>query len=251
MTLAMLSIDIVLKKRQHERMNELLDEELNCSLCISDDLKQVYHEFVKDRRFFKCGNCDLIFVPVADHISNENEKNRYQKHQNSIADNGYRDFLMNVVTPICELVPFQDRNQLKILDYGSGPSPELGKILTEQGFNITNFDPYFCNDPNIFNNKWDLIVSVEVWEHFRNPKYEIHKIISLLKDYKFMVVMTQLHTQSAESDILDSFSNWSYPKDATHIAFYSEKTMRHIANIQSLDCKFLPNSVMILRKKSI
>lgn len=217
---------------------------MQCSLCGSLSLRLISHQFVKNRRFFHCQDCDLIFVPEQDQSSIEQEKNRYLDHQNSTQDDGYEKFLMQVVQPILDVTPEKVRASLQVLDYGCGQFASLSKILNKNGFRTKYFDPYFLNDTDIFKQKWDLVFSTEVWEHFRNPRIEIEKIFQLLNSSGRIAIITQLHH-------VENFYNWWYPRDFTHVAFYSEKTIQYISRIFNLDFKVVNRSVILLKTKDL
>jgi hypothetical protein len=48
------------------------------------------------RTYFRCSICDLIFAPVSQLLSPQDEKAEYDRHQNSPSDQGYRRFLSPV-----------------------------------------------------------------------------------------------------------------------------------------------------------
>lgn len=120
-----------------------------------------------------------------------------------------------------------------ILDYGSGPAPVLVQLLNSEGFNAFGYDPFFGDQvvPGVVVTAslaglgpFDAVVSTEVVEHFRTPRMEWGKMISLIRPGGILVVVTSLVLP--EMDL----SSWYYANDPTHVAFYSESTFRYIGN---------------------
>jgi hypothetical protein len=53
---------------------------------------------------------------------------------------------------------------------------------------------------------------------------ELDRLISMLNPHGVLAVMTQILTKKVD------FATWYYKNDPTHIAFFSEKTLRFLAN---------------------
>jgi 2-polyprenyl-3-methyl-5-hydroxy-6-metoxy-1,4-benzoquinol methylase len=153
------------------------------------------------------------------------EKARYDNHENSGDDEGYRSFLSPVVRLCSRLVPESGRPQLRVLDFGCGPHPALAHTLESKGFRVSLFDAFYRNDETVFAQKFDLIVSTEVFEHLYYPVIEIERLCRCLDETRgILVVMTQLHQGT------DHFGRWWYGSDPSHVVFYSEKTLAWIQN---------------------
>ncbi|MFN7728549.1 MAG: class I SAM-dependent methyltransferase [Bdellovibrio sp.] len=173
------------------------------------------HRAWKERRFFQCPDCDLFFVPSQDQITPENERARYETHHNDLGQRGFREFLMKTV----DLLVQHAQPPLKILDYGSGPEPSMAQLLTEAGYEVSLFDPYF--QPLRPTGDFDLILLHEVFEHLREPRTELEKIKQQLRAGGRLVIRTELRPAD--------FENWWYARDNTHILFPSSQTMAWIA----------------------
>jgi len=108
-----------------------------------------------------------------------------------------------------------------VLDYGCGPEPVLSELLKREGLNCDVFDPHFF--PELPEGKFDLVVSTEVFEHFRDIEPELSRIRKSLSPDGFLAVMTAFH------DAVESFGKWWYITDPTHICFFSMQTFEWIA----------------------
>lgn len=193
------------------------------------------------RQYFYCNNCHLIFVSPSFHLSSEAEKSRYQFHQNNIEDKGYVAFLNKAIQPA---LPFMN-TAMKGLDYGCGPSPTLSKLLQQQGYACSDYDPYFFPELNA-NHKYDFIFATECFEHFFQPEKELNTISELLNDNGLLIIMTE------QWQTIEHFATWYYPKDPTHVCFYHSHTFNFIA--EKFQFEILYNDkkrVVVLRKISV
>lgn len=183
-----------------------------CPLCKSDS--QPF--FKKD--YYCCNNCQGIFVPESSFLSAENEKARYEEHNNDENDSSYQKF----VSPITHAIfnNFSKNNQG--LDFGSGKSSPISKVLRDQDYRIEKYDPFFNNFPKLLSQKYDYIAACEVIEHFNNPHKEFKLLFDLLHTNGVLYCMTAIYNKNID------FSNWYYRRDPTHVFIYQAKTLAWI-----------------------
>jgi SAM-dependent methyltransferase len=193
-----------------------------CPLCGS----QGPHERVAgaDRREYRlCDVCGLIFVPPAFHLDAEQERARYELHRNSIADAGYCAFLRHLLDPMRAYLNAEMRG----LDYGCGPGPTLSELARRSGLYCEDYDPIFR--PRELQGAYDFIFATEVFEHFREPRLEIERLVGLLKPGGCLGILTSLWKS------VDDFSGWHYSRDDTHVCFYSTRTIAVIEERYGLE----------------
>lgn len=184
-----------------------------CRLCTTSA-----NFFYEDKqRYFRCQCCDAIFTHSDDLIDESDEKERYELHNDQI-DEGYKKF----VSPITSNILKDFSQDAKGLDFGSGRSEIISKVLQEHQYSIENFDPFFANMPHLLLQKYDYVSSCEVIEHFYNPKKEFELLRTLLKEKGRLYLMTELYDDTI------NFSTWYYKNDPTHVFFYSIKTIQFI-----------------------
>jgi hypothetical protein len=100
--------------------------------------------------------------------SKNDEVLRYTQHNNDVNDVRYQKFVQPLVTGI-----LQDFDQSHIgLDFGAGTGPVISKLLTDEGYVIKQYDPFFYDHAELLNQKYDYIACCEVVEHFHNPAKE-------------------------------------------------------------------------------
>lgn len=189
---------------------------MKCILCSSDSVFPL--EFLKPARrvFLRCPQCDLIFVPESHHLSPDEEVSRYKMHRNTLSNEGYVGMFREKIA----LVHQYCHGVITVLDYGCGPEPVLAELLKRDGFSCDVFDPFFF--PQFPEKSYDLVISTEVFEHFRDIRKELCMIGKLVKSRGYLAVMTSFH------DAVSDFENWWYASDPTHICFFGTRTFEWI-----------------------
>jgi len=207
-----------------------------CPLCESVQTDFKIH--AKNRDFFSCATCKLIFVSPEQLLNETQEKNRYNQHENNILSKGYKEFLNEIITPLLAHVKPLSHG----LDFGSGPFPALAQLLREQHFKVDLYDPFYAKDESVFTKKYDFITLTEVAEHLYNPAKEFDRIIPLLKQDGFLAIMT------SRTDTIQEFEHWYYIKDQTHVCFYADASIKYLAKKYHLQVKFVSDRVVIFQK---
>lgn len=208
-----------------------------CPLCSST--KSSHHSSIHNREYWHCPNCDLIFLLPKFFLNSEEEKARYELHQNNSEDQNYRNFLKQVAEPLIRKLPSGSEG----MDFGCGPVPVMSEIFYEAGINVKNYDPYFFPNQQLLDSKYDFIVCSEVAEHSYSPIKLFQQLDSLLKNNSYLGIMTSLHQS------VTVFEEWHYPRDPTHVSFYSEKTMQWIAKEFSWKIEYQVGNVMLFKTK--
>lgn len=198
--------------------------------------------FIRDRlrSYFRCPQCYLIFVPPALHLSPEEEKQRYDLHQNNPEDSGYRKFLSKLFQPLTAKLEPASRG----LDFGCGPGPALAMMFREQGYPCRTYDPFYNCDKNALEGQYDFISCTETAEHFCSPRQEFELLFSLLRPGGWLGIMTQFAYNKK------SFRSWHYKEDETHICFYSKETMQWLAKHFELELELHGDSVALFRRSN-
>ena len=124
---------------------------MTCGLCESTDTSLFYRDEKRKWDYFQCHNCELVFRDPETYLPHDEEKKRYQTHNNSMQNQGYVDFLTPVVKT---LIPHLKAGS-EGLDFGSGPGPILDKLFAEEDLSVKNYDPYF--DGNVCSRMYDYV----------------------------------------------------------------------------------------------
>lgn len=185
-----------------------------CPLCNSQSKL-----FFESKKLYNiCLKCSGIFVHRNFLPSYDNELLRYKKHNNDVNDLKYQAFVYPIVKSV--LNEFSENN--KGLDFGAGTGPVISKLLKEKKYNIKEYDPFFKNDPELLENKYDYIICCEVIEHFHNPQKEFKLLNSILNKNGILYCMTSIYKKDID------FKNWYYKNDLTHVFFYQKETIEFI-----------------------
>lgn len=195
---------------------------MKCPLC-----RSLAHFFTNgdQREYHHCSNCRLIFVPPGFFIPRDDELRRYSLHQNNLENKGYVAMFqekIEIVKRVCPKVK-------TVLDYGCGRDMVLKTLLTQQGYEeVDGYDPNFLPEQKL-KPKYDLIISTEAFEHFKEPCNEVERIASRLAPSGYAAIMTQFYTGSTALPDNKKFNSWYYKRDPTHIVFYSTETFAWLA----------------------
>ncbi|MFA5036364.1 MAG: class I SAM-dependent methyltransferase [Candidatus Izemoplasmatales bacterium] len=167
-------------------------------------------------KLHKCQNCGLIFKDQIDFLNPSQEMKRYNQHSID-PDDGYlksiNDFISFAIDPFPEIKT--------ILDYGCGRIGYLGSRLSDIGYQVSEYDLYYQQNQLVLENQYDLVCTVEVIEHFQNPKVEFARLCQLVKTNGYLAIKTQF--------VPIEFKNWWYIRDTTHYSFFSNQTFVYIA----------------------
>jgi SAM-dependent methyltransferase len=174
--------------------------------------------FYKDE-FYLCRECAGIYRSKSCLPSSEKEKERYLAHHNDISDPGYRKFVSPIIDQVLQNYSAIDEG----LDFGAGPGPVISTLLTEKGYRISQYDPFFCNKPELLVKKYDYIVCCEVIEHFHNPHKEFELLYRLMKPGGHLYCITGIYSPHIH------FGSWHYIRDFTHVFIWQEKTLHWVA----------------------
>ena len=209
-----------------------------CPLCLS-----AYSDFFhqdRQREYFRCRQCALVFVPPCRHLSKADEKSYYDLHQNSPLDVGYCTFLERLSLPLLQ----QLKPASQGLDFGSGPGPTLSLMLREAGHRVELYDPHYAPDNNVFSRQYDFITSTEVVEHMKAPGYELNRLWALLKPGGVLAIMTKRVIDQT------AFVRWHYKNDPTHIVFFSSQTFHWLGKQWQVEPVFYSSDVVFFNKNN-
>jgi hypothetical protein len=190
---------------------------MNCRLCGSPDCLMVFRDAAREYRH--CTVCDLIFVPASQFVSIEEERARYELHDNTGDHAGYRSFLSEVA----EIVGQVTAQNGSVLDFGSGRHAVLTALLRERGYTCTAYDPLYGIGMDSTSLTYDTVALCEVIEHLRDITEDVRIISGLVNPSGTLVIRTGLHPPPG------SFGSWWYKNDRTHINYLGMPTIEWIA----------------------
>ena len=207
-----------------------------CPLCESVKPGPFYRN--KQRDFFRCPVCNLVFVKPEQFLSEEAEKAEYDLHQNGPEDAGYRKFLKRLFIPMQQdLLPGS-----RGLDFGAGPGPTLSVMFEEIGHRVSVYDKFYAEDPALLERQYDFITATEVVEHLHDPGCTLDMLWGCLKPGGRLGIMTKLALDRK------AFARWHYKNDPTHVCFFSQETFEWLAECWQATLTFIDKDVILLDK---
>ena len=209
-----------------------------CNICRSNAASSFNtHD---SKTYWSCNVCGCKYLDKLYFIDPVEEEQRYLEHNNSIKDNEYRAFLSRLSDPLKEKISLGSNG----LDFSCGTGPALADMLTQDGFKVELYDPFFFPDKGVLSKQYDFITCTETVEHFYDPFKEFNILNDLLKPGGWLGVMTSFLTSD------EMFESWYYRRDPTHVSFYCEKTFQVIASQRNWKCEIKSKDVVLLQKKS-
>jgi hypothetical protein len=192
----------------------------------------------RQRPYWHCLTCHLVFVPPAFYLSAEAEKAEYDLHQNTPDDPGYRRFLSRLFNPVqARLTPHSHG-----FDFGSGPGPTLSQMFAAAGHTMTLYDVFYAKDESVWEQQYDFITASEVAEHLHQPGKELARLWHCLKPGGTLGLMTKLVLNR------QAFANWHYKNDRTHVCFFSRQTFAWLGELWGCPPEFIGQDVVIFEK---
>lgn len=204
-------------------------EELYCKICGG---KSPLKGGAYKRNFYECSQCKFIFT-------NDFEIAALQKGMgmegswSGPGGGGYREYYLSTLLQkelgLKEILLFGTGNtdtfrKLKNEGYdvrGCDITPELIKIRKEEFGDDSFFSP--VTFPK--NSKFDIIVCVEVFEHFFDPKSSFDLLVSVLSDKGVICGTTNFYPGGS---IVDS-NNPGYMSHKGHVAYWSSISLGNLA----------------------
>lgn len=188
--------------------------------------------------YWQCGTCHALVMDQYFHPSPAAEKARYEEHNNDVDDPAYQQF----TAPITEFVLAHYQPHHTGLDYGAGTGPVITKVLSDAGYAIVPYDPFFHPDKRLLQQVYDFIVACEVVEHFFDPAMEFLQLKKRLKPGGRLLIMTYLY-----KDAID-FRHWHYRNDPTHVCIYRKETFQYIASAFEMNLERINHRLVVLQK---
>ena len=197
--------------------------ETRCPLCGSEGPAH----FASDtkRSYLRCPACALAYVPSEFFLSQEAEKERYERHNNTAADADYAAYIRGFAADL-RRIPLADP---AVLDFGSGPSRMLEQILGEAGIECISYDPLYGIGLDVFDRTYDVVALCEVIEHLRDMRAELGRVRSVLAAGGFVALRTEIYGHATD------FAQWWYAQDPTHVNFFCEQTIERAAEHLGLE----------------
>jgi SAM-dependent methyltransferase len=188
---------------------------LHCPLCSGSS--NHFYTF-KEREFLQCDTCSSVFTHPKNYLSPEAEQAHYECHENNPDDLRYQKF----VSPLTDAILNDFKQHHKGLDFGSGTGSPILRVLTDNNYDIAQYDLFFHNDPAVLQQQYDYIACSETAEHFKEPYKEFEQLRNLLLPGGKLYVMTDMFDENRD------FATWYYKTDPTHVFLYHPKAFEWI-----------------------
>lgn len=174
--------------------------------------------------YIQCESCGLMTAPES---KNYDISSIYDAEYFNNVDYGWKgrakilSLYMKYISILIHL------KKMKICDFGAG-NGYLSKLLINNGFNVLAYEPFIQKNTHLEKSYYcdapfdaDILLMVEVFEHFTNAFEDINKILTDFHNPKLIIFTTNV-TDNAT----DPIDDWFYlDPDSGHFTLWSKKSL--------------------------
>jgi len=211
---------------------------IKCLIC--DTLCDSFEDTKRGVLYFECPTCHFIMKSKEHFSSLDTQKERYDLHINSEEDEGYQEYFQRFIDFALSDIP----KPKSVLDFGCGASSLLAQMMQKEGIACDFYDPIYHPNEHYKNETYDVITSVEVFEHLHDPKATLEMLIQSLNPKGYIALQSAFHPHNR-----DKFLKWYYPHDPTHIVFYSLTSFEALAKRVDMSIVATNSKNMVLLQK--
>lgn len=197
---------------------------MNCRVCKSIT-KNIFKATILEKYYIKyyyCANCGFLQTEDPYWL-----KEVYQEAINPY-DTGIISRNIQLSRTVSIIIYFLFNRNGKFLDYAGGYG-FFTRIMRDTGFDFYWIDQYSQNltargfEYNKTTGDIELITTFECFEHFTYPIQKVEKMLSISKNILFTTILLPREVPKPDK--------WWYyaPEHGQHISFYSDKTLKFIA----------------------
>ena len=202
---------------------------MKCKICGADTKFIFQAKLVKrySADYFHCDNCGFVFIGNPFWLNDSYDKS-VNKVDTGVLARAYR------LSPIISIITYYLLGKdAKCLDFAGGYGA-LTRLMRDIGFDFYWYDPYsenllakgFEHNDSL---KYQLLTSIECFEHLPDPMEEINKMFSFSKNILFTTDLVPQPVPQPEQW-------WYYGLEhGLHVSFYSDKTLKYIAEQNGLN----------------
>ncbi len=198
-------------------------EKCMCNSTAFHEFNKYSHSLNCNVKYLQCESCGLITVEEKKYDLTKIYNDDYFTN----IDYGWKNRAKLVVKYIKYLNILLPLKKVQICDFGAG-NGYLSKLLIDSGFNVLSYEPYLRNisylERSYFRDRpfnADVLLMVEVFEHFTDAFEEIKKILNDFRNPR-LIIFTTVLTDDAD----ESINNWFYLNpDAGHFTIWSKKSL--------------------------
>ena len=212
---------------------------MRCNIC--DEPTMMFMNEKQQMLYYHCSNCEYIFKHPSVYKEINDQKERYDLHENEDDNEGYRAYFKRFLDFVLPLV----QKPKNALDFGCGKSTLLASMLQEEGIDCDYYDPLYHPDGLDEDKKYDLIVSTEVFEHLQQPKEVFKSLLKRLNSGGYLAIQTEFHPNE-----MGPFMHWYYTQDPTHIVFFTVETFEVLSTL--CQCRLVDDNgknIVVIKKK--
>jgi SAM-dependent methyltransferase len=173
--------------------------------------------------YFMCDACSHTFAPEFLEWTPQDFLDRIYNDVYVVFDPDYKEARPAANAKLLVQAFGAQKNEFRHLDYGGG-NGALSKLLAQQGWDSTSFDPFPAGEKDIASlGKFNFITAFEVFEHVPDPNTLMQNLCQLREEVSLILFTTATSDGQLKKN---SRITWWYcsPRNG-HISIFSKKSL--------------------------
>ncbi len=169
-----------------------------------------------------CSHCGFLFAPEFQDWSREDFLTKIYNDDYIVVDPDFEKKRPEESAAMLHKLFGDHKKKFRHLDFGGGDG-EMSRRLRERGWDSQSWDPFFDPASSLNGEKFDLITSIEVFEHAPDVHGLMEKLTSACHDSTFIYFSTFTHDQSIRKN---GRIDWWYisPRNG-HVSIFSKYSL--------------------------
>ncbi|MGI2258585.1 methyltransferase domain-containing protein [Shewanella sp. GXUN23E] len=191
----------------------------------------------KKRSYFRCPRCQLVFADLHSQLPPQAQQQRFNK-----LNPARQKQLSLFINVLIEQLAGITSGPLEGLNFGGLLPDSVVTLLQQQGYSLSQYDPFLAPDHTVLRHSYDFVCSYRVFEHFNYPLREWALLCRTLKPGGFLAISTRLLTDPQQ------FAKWHYKNNPAHVSFYCQETFEYLAAHHGFTLLFAANDLILMQK---
>lgn len=188
--------------------------------------------------YYQCDTCRLIFTRAMDDWSVQDFKDHIYNDEYALVDPDYAEHRpQSNAALVREMVKTSET----ILDYGGG-NGRTAELLRQAGYQAESYDP-IVDEPRP-EKKYDVVISIEVFEHVPNPRATFADAVSFLKPGGRLIFTTLCNDELKPRELC-----WYIAPRNGHILMHSRVSLQRLGDQLGYNVAHKSNSLHIATQR--
>lgn len=183
--------------------------------------------------YYQCEECKFLFTRAFDEWDMQTFSEHIYNENYALFDTDYLEIRPRNYARDLGILLSNHTQQLRGLDYGGG-NGLMARLMQEQGFNYTSWDPMSSSEARPDSKKFNFVSAIEVAEHVPEPS----SFFNALDDFLAPDGVCIFTTVTTDTVVGQRLMDWWYVGPLNgHISIFSKASIAHLANQRGLEVR--------------